>query len=73
MSKVNRRKYSQDLKFKIVLEVLSGKKPVAERPTFCRCWMMPVRPFWVGPWYCPSGPGSGLYGEPLGGSASFEK
>jgi transposase len=30
MSKVNRKRYSQELKFRIVLEMINGKKPVAE-------------------------------------------
>ena len=30
MSKVNRKRYSKELKFKIVLEILTGRKPVGE-------------------------------------------
>ncbi len=30
MSKVNRKRYSPDLKFKIVIEVLKGTKPIGE-------------------------------------------
>jgi transposase-like protein len=30
MSKVNRKQYSRELKFRIVLEIVSGKKPIGE-------------------------------------------
>ena len=30
MAKINRRRFSQEFKFKVVLEILKGKKPVGE-------------------------------------------